>query len=129
MDYLIHGGRVSHLRGLLASALQIKPLLAVEKVSGRLVQVGLARTFSQALAELAQQVAKMHPRGSELCVNVGHTRGLEGAQRLREHMDALFCCRWKEDIRISPVLGAHGGPTLVGMAFGPQKDFSDLNIE
>jgi DegV family protein with EDD domain len=129
LAYLIHGGRVSHIRGLLASALQIKPLLAVEKTGGRLVQMGLARTFSHALTELAQMVTRMYPRGSALAVIAGHTRVPEGVMKLREHMDALFHCHWREDIRISPVLGAHGGPTLVGMAFGLQEVFNDLAID
>lgn len=40
LDYLIHGGRISHMKGLLASVLNIKPLIAVEKVGGTYVQIG-----------------------------------------------------------------------------------------
>src|SRR5512133_3252644 len=34
MKYLIHGGRISHLKGLLASVLQIQPIIGVGKEDG-----------------------------------------------------------------------------------------------
>ena len=47
MKYLIHGGRISHLKGLLASVLHIRPLIGVEKVGGTYTQLGMARTFER----------------------------------------------------------------------------------
>lgn len=35
LKYLIHGGRISHIRGLMAAILKIKPLIHVEKELGR----------------------------------------------------------------------------------------------
>jgi len=40
LKYLIHGGRISHLKGLLASMLNIKPIIGVEKVRGTYVTLG-----------------------------------------------------------------------------------------
>lgn len=37
LKYLIHGGRISHMKGLIASVLNIKPLIGVEKVKGTYV--------------------------------------------------------------------------------------------
>jgi fatty acid-binding protein DegV len=34
LEYLIHGGRITHMKGLIASVLNIKPLIGVEKVNG-----------------------------------------------------------------------------------------------
>ena len=36
LKYLIHGGRISHIKGLLASVLHIKPLIGVEKTQRHL---------------------------------------------------------------------------------------------
>ncbi|RLC73788.1 MAG: hypothetical protein DRI81_14715, partial [Chloroflexi bacterium] len=44
LEYLIHGGRISHMKGLLASILNIKPLIGVEKEGGTYVQHGQVRT-------------------------------------------------------------------------------------
>jgi len=35
LRYLIHGGRINHLKGLLAQVLNIKPLIGVEKSTAR----------------------------------------------------------------------------------------------
>ncbi|MCA9868964.1 MAG: DegV family protein, partial [Anaerolineae bacterium] len=34
LKYLIHGGRISHMKGLIGSILNIKPMIGVEKVNG-----------------------------------------------------------------------------------------------
>jgi len=39
LRYLVHGGRIGHLTGLLASVLQIKPIIQVDKVTGKYVDV------------------------------------------------------------------------------------------
>ena len=49
LKYLIHGGRISHIKGLIASVLQIKPLIGVHKELGNYTQEGQARSFGNAL--------------------------------------------------------------------------------
>ena len=39
LKYLIHGGRISHMKGLIASMLNLKPLIGVEKENGTYVQL------------------------------------------------------------------------------------------
>ena len=36
LKYLIHGGRISHMKGLVASVLQIKPFIGVDKITGKI---------------------------------------------------------------------------------------------
>jgi len=52
LRYLIHGGRVSHIKGLLASLLRISPVIGVSKDEGKYYQRGQARTFRRALRTL-----------------------------------------------------------------------------
>jgi len=42
LKYLIHGGRISHMKGLIASLLNLKPMIGVETVGGTYVQRGMA---------------------------------------------------------------------------------------
>jgi DegV family protein with EDD domain len=58
LKYLIHGGRISHMKGLLASMLKIRPLISVEKVGGTYAQMGMKRTFEQALQGLVDLMTK-----------------------------------------------------------------------
>jgi DegV family protein with EDD domain len=48
LRYLIHGGRISHLKGFLATALGIKPVIAIDGASGAVQQAGQARTLRSA---------------------------------------------------------------------------------
>lgn len=126
LKYLIHGGRISHLKGLLASVLRINPLIGVEKEQGTYIQCGQARTLNGAVRKLADHVVATHPPGSALRLQVLHGNNPEGAAMLRERLEQLFDCTWLPTGPIAPVLGAHTGPGLVGVVYAPQAAFADL---
>jgi DegV family protein with EDD domain len=126
LKYLIHGGRISHMKGLLASVLNIKPLIGVEKVNGTYVQIGQARSFKRAVNGLVDIISKQHQHGSELQVQVLHAYNFEGAAMLRELVDKYFECTWLPDGHISLVLGAHTGPSMVGIAYAAQSVFTEI---
>lgn len=119
LAYLIHGGRISHLKGLLASLLRIKPIIGVDKTTGKYADLAKSRTFKRAIQAIPTYVAGKHPEGSRLRVQVGHAGNPQAAAELRAATDALFDCEWLPDCSISPVLGAHTGRGLVGMVFAP----------
>lgn len=126
MKYLIHGGRISHMKGLLASVLNIKPLIGVEKVGGTYVQLGQVRTFKRAVAGLVKIISEKHPPGSALRVQVLHSFNFDGAAMLKEQIDKSYECTWLPDGHISLVLGAHTGPSMIGAAYALQEEFADL---
>lgn len=126
LKYLIYGGRISHLKGLLASVLNIKPLIGVEKAGGTYVQRGMERTLHRATLSLANLIAKQYAPGSALRVQVLHGNNAEGAAMLRERLDGMFDCTWLPAGPIAPVLGAHTGSGLVGVVYGPQSAFADM---
>ncbi|HEC23920.1 MAG TPA: DegV family protein, partial [Chloroflexi bacterium] len=109
LKYLIHGGRISHLKGLLASVLNIKPLIGVDKESGKYAERGKARTFARALRHIGEVITQQVPAGSALRVQVMHANNPDGAAVLREQLDRLFECTWLPEAPIAPVLGAHTG--------------------
>ena len=124
LKYLIHGGRISHMKGLIASLLNIKPLIGVEKVGGTYEQLGQARTFQGALKGLAERITKQYAPGSALRAQVLHAQNPEGAALLRELVDPLFDCTWYPAGTMSLVLGAHTGPSMVGIAYAPAAAFA-----
>jgi DegV family protein with EDD domain len=126
LKYLIHGGRISHMKGLIASLLNIKPLIGVEKVKGIYVQRGQVRTFQQALKGLVDLIARQYEPGSALRVQVMHGQNPEGADMLHEMVDQRFKCTWLPVEMLSLVLGAHTGPSMVGVAFAPLAAFADV---
>jgi DegV family protein with EDD domain len=126
LKYLIHGGRISHMKGIIASLINIKPLIGVEKENGTYIQLGQVRTFKGAMNGLVEQIKKKHPLGSDLRVQVLHSQNPDGANYLRDQIDKLFNCNWLPLGPMSLVLGAHTGPSMVGVGFGPQEIFDSI---
>jgi DegV family protein with EDD domain len=126
LKYLIHGGRISHLKGLMAQVLNVKPLIGVEKTEGKYATIGQARTLEKAIQKIPEHIATLHPAGTALRVQVLHAFNPDGAKLLREKMDALFKCTWLPVGSIAPVLGAHTGPSLVGVVYAPAAAYPDL---
>ena len=119
LKYLIHGGRISHLKGLIGSVLNLKPLIGVEKQEGKYINLAQARTLEKATLKIVDQIALTYKHGTELRAHVMHGHNASGAQLLRERMDQVFKCTWLPTSSIAPVLGAHTGPGLVGIAYAP----------
>jgi len=126
LKYLIHGGRISHMKGLIASALDLKPMIGVENERGTYVQMGQQRSFGSALRGLAELPAKWVPKGSALRAQVAHASNPDGAQELLQNVGRLFECTWRATGRLSMVLGAHTGPTMVGLVIAPLATFADI---
>jgi DegV family protein with EDD domain len=126
LKYLIHGGRISHMKGIIASLINIKPMIGVEKVNGTYEQLGQVRTFKGALKGLVKVMGRKHEPGSELRVQVLHSNNPEGAALLREQVDKIYKCNWLPTGPMSLVLGAHTGPSMVGVGYGAEKAFEEI---
>lgn len=126
LKYLIHGGRISHMKGVIASLIKIKPMIGVEKENGTYIQLGMVRSFKGAVLGLVDQIKKKHTPGSELRVQVLHAFNPDGASMLREQVDKIYKCDWLPMGPMSLVLGAHTGPTMVGVGFGPKAVFDEI---
>lgn len=126
LAYLIHGGRISHLKGLLASLLGIKPLIGVNKEDGKYYDRGKSRTFKRAVEAIPTYIANKFGEGATLRLQIGHAGNPEGAKMLRDALEKMFKCEWLPECSISPVLGAHTGRGLVGVAFALKETYPAL---
>lgn len=126
LKYLIHGGRISHMKGLIASTLKLRPMIGVEHEHGKYVQLGTARTFDRALKGLVELMTKHHTPGSALRVQVLHAYNLPAVEKLRQMIDPLYKCTWMPVTSMSPVLAAHTGPSMAGVACAPSAAVSDI---
>jgi DegV family protein with EDD domain len=126
LKYLIHGGRISHMKGLIASVLNLKPLIGVEKVNGTYAQLGQVRTFKGAVKGLVDLITRRHAPGTAIRTQVLHSNNPEGAAMLHEQVDQLFDCTWLPLGHLSLVLGAHTGPSMVGVAYASLEVFADI---
>ena len=127
LKYLIHGGRISHIKGLIASVLNIKPFIGVEKEKGTYIQLGQAISFDRAISGIVDLISKQHQPGSALRVQVMHTFNPDSATVLRDMIDKLFKCTWLPMGSISVALGAHPGPSMIGVVYAPAAIFGELS--
>jgi hypothetical protein len=72
------------------------------------------------------EALRRFPEGTDMRVQPLHGDNPEGIDYLRQRMAAVFNCHWEPVTNVAAVLGAHTGPTVVGMAFGPMQAFSEL---
>lgn len=126
LRYLIHGGRISHISGLVASLLNIKPVIGVDKQHGKYYQVGKFISINRALQGMIHQIEQWYGGKTKLRVQLLHGNNLEAVEQLREKLSAVYDCVFDPVLPIAPVLGAHTGPTMVGMSVGPAALFSEL---
>lgn len=115
LKFLIAGGRIGHLKGLLASLLGILPVIWVSNVDGKYYDVAKKRTFFKAIEEIPNLVLKDHPAGSVLQAQVCHASYPEGARLLKEALEKVFKMEWLPDVHLGTALGAHTGRGLTGV--------------
>jgi DegV family protein with EDD domain len=125
LKYLIHGGRISHITGLMASLMNIKPVIGVEKERGTYVNLSRERTFTRAINKLAEIAAGL-AHGGGLRVQLLHGFNPDAITQLKERLAQIADCTFLPVATVAPVLGAHTGAGLTGMAVAPLKDYPAL---
>ena len=125
LEYLARGGRIGRVQALMGSVLKIKPIIRVDHKDGKYSTVAKGRTISQNLGTIVDHIADMY--GSiPLWATVLHGRFAEGADELAKSMNEHLNIKKIEVLRISPVLGVHTGPGIVGTAVMPMELIEDL---
>lgn len=115
-DFLLKGGRMGKMKGLLGRFLKLKPILAF-KPDGTLDLVGKVmgkQDVYQAMLDMIK--AKIGDRKG-LRMAVGHANAPELGAQIAEKVQAMFEPSELMTIEISPVLAVHGGPNTAGIAF------------
>ncbi len=126
LKYLIHGGRISHLKGLVASLLNIKPLIGVEKEHGTYIQAGQSMSFANAIKGLADLISRRYPADTVMRMQVVHAANVDGALALKDEVGKRFKAIWLPLSELSLVLGAHVGRSMIGIAFAPEEVFKSV---
>jgi DegV family protein with EDD domain len=115
LEYLHRGGRIGGAAKLLGSLIQLKPLLGINHTTGTLEAVEKIRTRAKALRRVVEETFRRLDPARPMRVAIVHAAALEDAKRLlveiREKHEPLETFINE----ITPVLGVHGGPGLVGI--------------
>lgn len=115
LEYLHRGGRIGAAAKLLGSAIQLKPLLSVDHMSGTLQPVGKVRTRKRAVRRLLEDTFERVDPNKPMRVAIIHGGAAEDAQALRQEVERMYEPLEVIVSPLSPVLGVHGGPGVVGI--------------
>jgi len=107
--HLKHGGRVSATTAVIGTALQIKPLLHVDK-EGKLQAMGKPRGRKGAIAALLDCMEKGWIPALGKSVLIAHSDDFEGAVSLKDRIMERFPDAEVMVTGLGPIIGAHTGP-------------------
>ena len=125
LEYLARGGRIGRVQALMGSLLKLKPVINVSHEDGKYSTVTKARTIPSALESLTDYLTNIYSK-TPVWVNILHGRFQHGAEILSDMAEERLNVAKLEISRISPVLGVHTGPGIVGAAVVPIKLMEDL---
>jgi DegV family protein with EDD domain len=125
LEYLARGGRIGRVQALLGSLLKLKPVINVSHEDGKYSTVTKARTIPAGLEALTGNLLQTYNK-KPVWVNVLHGRFQQGADMLSKMVQEQLNVVKLEVSRISPVLGVHTGPGIVGAAVVPMSLMEDL---
>jgi len=114
LHYLHQGGHVPAIASIAGSALKLCPILSIDRGQARLVE--LPRTHQRAVARLLDiMTADVGDR--PVHVAVMHAGVPEEAEALRAEVAVRFSCLELLVTEFTPVMGAHTGPGVIGLAW------------
>jgi DegV family protein with EDD domain len=126
LEYLARGGRIGRVQALAGSLLKVKPIIHVDKADGKYTTVARGRTLQKALDQIVEYLNQIYGSETPMWMTIQHGRLPQRAKELAQRMkDRLNIVR-EEALRVSPVLGVHTGPGIVGMAIVPMALLNDL---
>ncbi len=113
--YLAKGGRVPKIAALASSLLRIKPIFTINE--GDACPVTNARTIRGAMNRILKIMRQKIVKGQLLHVAVMHADALDKAMVLKNQISSQFDCAELFITEFTPVMGAHTGPGVIGVAF------------
>jgi DegV family protein with EDD domain len=125
LEYLQRGGRIGRVQALAGSLLGIKPIIHVDHKDGKYSNLSRARSVSQAMTSMATHLSGLYG-DQPVWVTIVHGQYADKAEAFGSMLKEKLNVGKFDGNRISPVLGVHTGPGIVGAGVVPLKHFEDL---
>jgi DegV family protein with EDD domain len=119
LEYLARGGRIGRVKAIAGALLNLKPIIRVDQ-DGKYSTVGTNRTIGKSITAIVDHLYSKYAY-TPLWISVMHGRFAEKAVNLGQELNQRLCVVKMETMRISPVLGVHTGPGIVGAAAVPME--------
>jgi DegV family protein with EDD domain len=117
LEYLRRGGRIGAANAWFGTALQVKPILRIE---GTIEPVERVRTSGRAHDRLVEYLREDHEAGCDIFF-IQHVHAPEVAAEIAERGREIYGRGPELVSEMGPVIGAHVGPGLIGVAGLPSS--------
>ena len=115
LKYMVRGGRVSAAKGLIASILNINPIVSIDETGKAIV---FDKAFSQKanMEKVMGHIKKISENNRIWNYIVLHANNTKAAEWFSEKMETLTSMKPVSVINISPVIGANAGEGAASVA-------------
>ncbi|MBE3086199.1 MAG: DegV family EDD domain-containing protein, partial [Bacteroidetes bacterium] len=108
IKYMVRGGRVSAVKGLIARILNINPIVSIDE-SGKAIVFAKAFNQKANMEKVMAHIRKISQDKTIWNYIVLHANNIEAARWYSEKMEALTMKTPVSVVNISPVIGVHAG--------------------
>ena len=115
LEFLHRGGRIGGAQRFIGSALNLKPILALQE--GKVEGVERIRTKSKAHDRILELVSEQVKGKSNIRIATLHANAAEDAKALLDRATTALSPAETLFTEVSPVVGTHAGPGTVGLAY------------
>jgi len=115
LKYLVRGGRISPMKGLLARMLHLKPIITLDE-EGRAFPFGKSFSRKGNMKKILRLISEAAAQGKIWKYAIVHAQNLARAQLYAEKLNSLLGMPPAYIMDVSPVVGAHNGIGVVGIA-------------
>ena len=116
LDYLAQGGRIGKAAYLVGSALQIIPILSINK-EGIVAPSRVVRNKENVIPAIISILTKQTAGFKKLDISVTHADAQEKAEALKQSLNECYPSLEIPISDFSPVMGAHTGPGMIGLGY------------
>ncbi len=114
LKFLAEGGRVADARQWIKSTLRVYPILCI--AHGQIRLIGMARTKAKAIERMIHWL-RTTLKNDKVTLAFCHTDAPEEVALLTAELNANFHPTESFTVELTPVIGAHTGPGLIGVAW------------
>ncbi len=114
LEYMVRGGRVSPLKGLLAKILNLKPIISLDS-EGKAVGYGKSFSRGQNMKKIISAIKKIQKEGDIWNYAIVHAQNRDRAEKYAELLQNALGRPPLYIMDISPVVGVHNGIGAVGI--------------
>ena len=114
LKYMVRGGRVSPLKGMVARLLNIKPLIHIDK-EGKAAALGKSFTRRGNVKKIIKRITDMAAEGDIWNYGIVHAQNPERAEMYARLLETAIQKKPAYIVDVSPVIGVHNGIGVVGI--------------